>query len=56
MNAHLLHNCAEHIRAHFKVTDNLSSFIKAATIKNKDRRFLFIAAGLSAPPQPILTR
>ena len=56
MTAHLLHNCAEHIRAHFKATDNLSSFIKAATIKNKDRRSLFTAAGLSAPPQPILTR
>ena len=54
--AHLLHNCAEHMRAHFKATDNLISSIKAATIKNKDRRSLFTAAGLSAPPQPILTR
>ena len=54
--AHLLRNCAEHIRAHFKATDNLFSSIKAATIKNKDHRFLFTAAGLSAPPQPILTR
>ena len=54
--AHLLHNCAEHIRAYFKATDNLISSIKAATIKNKDRRSLFTAAGLSAPPQPILTR
>ena len=54
--AHLLHNCAEHIRGHFKATDNLFSSIKAATIKNKDHRFLFTAAGLSAPPQPILTR
>ena len=53
---HLLHNCAEHIRAHFKATDNLISSIKPATIKNKDRRSLFAAAGLSAPPQPILTR
>ena len=50
--AHLLHNCAEHIRAHFKATDNLISSIKATTIKNKDRRSLF----LSAPPHPILTR
>ena len=54
--AHFLHNCAEHIRAHFKATNNLISSIKAATIKNKDRRSLFTAAGLSAPPQPILTR
>ena len=23
--AHLLHNCAEHIRAHFKAADNLTS-------------------------------
>ena len=54
--AHFLHNCAEHIRAHFKATNNLISSIKAATIKNKDHRSLFTAAGLSAPPQPILTR
>ena len=54
--AHLLHNCAEHIQAHFKTTDNYISSIKAATIKNKDRRSLFTAAGLSAPPQLILTR
>ena len=54
--AHLLHNCAEHIRAHFKATDYLMSSIEVATIKNKDRRSLFIAASLSAPPQPILIR
>ena len=54
--AHLLHNCAEHIGAHFKAADNLISSIKATTIKNKDRRALFTGAGLSAPPQPVLTR
>ena len=54
--AHLLHNSAEHKRAHFKATDNLILSIKAATTKDKDRRSLFTAAGLSAPPQPILTR
>ena len=54
--AHLVYNCAERIRAHFKITDNLISSIKAATIKNKDRRSLFTAAGLSVPPQPILTQ
>ena len=32
--AHLLHKCAEHIRAHFKATNNLISSIKATTIKN----------------------
>ena len=31
--AHLLRNCAKHIQAHFKATDNLISSIKAATIK-----------------------
>ena len=51
----MLHNCAEHIQEHFKATDNLISSVKAATIKN-DCRSLFTAAGLSAPPQPILTR
>ena len=37
--AHLLHSRAEHIRAHFKATNDWISSIKAATIKNKDRRF-----------------
>ena len=55
-SAHLLHNSAERIRAHFKTTDNLISSIKVATIKNKDRRSLFTADGLSVPPQPFLTR
>ena len=53
---HLLYNCAEHTRAHIKAADNLISSIKAATIKNKDRRALFTGAGFSAPPQPVLTR
>ena len=54
--AHLLHNCGEHMRAHFKAADDLISSIKAATIKNKDPPVLFTGAGLSAPPQPVLTR
>ena len=54
--AHFQHNRTKHIRAHFKATDYLISSIKAATIKNKDRRSLFAVTGLSAPPQPILTR
>ena len=54
--AHSLLNCAEHIPAYFKATNNLISSIKAATIKSKDRRSLFTAAGLSAPLQPILPR
>ena len=35
--AHLLHNCAMHVRAHFKHVDEVIATIKAATIKNKDR-------------------
>ena len=54
--AHLLQNCAEYIRAHFMATYNLISSIKVGTIKNKDWRSLFTAAGLSAPPQSISTR
>ena len=34
----LNNNCAEHLRAHFKATNNLISSKQAATIKNKDRR------------------
>ena len=34
--AHLLHNCA--MRAHFKNIDEVIATIKAATIKNKDRK------------------
>ena len=53
--AHLLHNCAENIRAHFKAIENLISSIKTAAVKNKDRRAIFTAHGLSTSSQPILT-
>ena len=36
--AHLLHNCAMLVRAHFKNIDEVIATIKAATIKNKDRK------------------
>ena len=49
--AHLLHNCAIRIRAFFKVAT-----IKAATIKNKDRKNDFREAGLLSPPVPVITR
>ena len=36
--AHLQHNCAMRVRAHFKNIDEVIAAIKAATIKNKDRK------------------
>ena len=36
--AHLLRNCAMRVRAHFKNIDEVIATIKAATIKNKDRK------------------
>ena len=35
--AHLLHNCAMRVRAHFKNIDEVIATIKTATFKNKDR-------------------
>ena len=52
--AHLLHNCAEKVRSHFADVDNLIAHVKAATIKNKNRRQKFSKIG--SPPQPVLTR
>ena len=49
--AHLLHNCAMHVRDHFKSIDDI-----IATIKNKDRKKDFHDAGLPSPPDPIITR
>ena len=53
--AHLLHNCAMRVRAHFKNIDEVAT-IKAATIKNKDREKDFHDAGLPSPPDPVITR
>ena len=36
--AHLIHNCAMRVRAHLKKNDEVIATIKAATIKNKDRK------------------
>ena len=54
--AHLLHNCAMRVRAHFKNIDQVIATIKAATIKNKGRKKDFHNAGLPSPPDPVITR
>ena len=54
--AHLLHNCAMRVRAHFKNIDEVMATIKAATIKNKDRKKDCHNAGLPSPPDPVITR
>ena len=52
--SHLLHNCAENIRAQYKAVDTLISSTKSVTVKNSHRRNLFHEIG--SPPTPILTR
>ena len=54
--AHLLHNCAMRVHAHSKNIDKIIASIKAATIKNKDRKKDFHDAGLPSPPDPVITR
>ena len=54
--AHLLHNCAMRVRAYFKNIDEVVATIKAATIKNKDRKNDFHETGLPSPPDPVITR
>ena len=54
--AHLLHNCATRVRAYFKNIDKIIATIKAATIKNNDRKKDFHDAGLPSPPDPVITR
>ena len=54
--AHLLHNCAMRMHAHFINIDEIIATIKAATIKNKDRKKDFHDAGLPSPPDPVITR
>ena len=54
--AHLLHNCAMRVRAHFKNIDEIIATIKTATIKHKDRKNDFHDAGLPSPPDPVITR
>ena len=55
--AHLLHNCAMRVRAHFKNIHEVIATIKAvkaATIK--DCKKDFHDAGLPSPPDPIITK
>ena len=54
--AHFLHNCAMRVRAHFKYIDEMIATIKAATIKNKDRKKDFHDARLPSTPDPVITR
>ena len=54
--AHLLHNCAMRVGAHFKNINEVITAIKAATIKNKDCKKDFHDAGLPSPPDPVITR
>ena len=54
--AHLLHNCAMRVRARFKNIDEIIATIKAATIKNKDRKKDFHDAGLPSAPDPVITK
>ena len=52
--ANLLHNCAMRVRAHFKNIDEVIATIKAATIKNKDRKKDLNDADLPFPPDPVI--
>ena len=54
--AYLLHNCAKRACAHFKNNDEVITTIKAATIKNKDRKKDFHDAELPSPLDPAITR
>ena len=54
--AHLLHNCAMRVCAHFKNIDAVVKAMKAATVKNKERCKNFRDAGLPSPPAPVVTR
>ena len=54
--AHLLHNCAMRVCAHFTNIDEVIATIKAATVKNKDRKKDFHDAGLPSPPDPVIAK
>ena len=44
------------VRAHFKYIDEVIATIKAATIKNKDRKKDFHDAGLPSLSDPVITK
>ena len=54
--AHLLHDCAMRVRAHYKNIDEVIATIKAATMKNNDRKNDFQDAGLPFRPDPVIAR
>ena len=54
--AHLRHNSAMRVRAHFKNIDEVIATINAATNKNKDRKNDFHDADLPSSPDPVITR
>ena len=54
--ARLLHNCAMRMRAQFKIIDELIATIKAATIKNKNRKKDFHDVGLISLLDCVITR
>ena len=54
--AHLLHDCTRRVRAHLKNIDEVMATIKAATIKNKDRKKDFHDAGLPFLPDHVITK
>ena len=54
--AHLLHNCAMRVRAHFRNIDKVTATMREATMKSKDRKKNFHNAGLPSSPNPGITR
>ena len=44
------------VRTHLKNIDEITATVKAATIKNKDRKKDFHDAGLPCLPDPVITR
>ena len=54
--AHFLLKCTIRVLDHFKNIDEVIATIKTATIKNKNRNKDFYDAGLSSPPDSVITR
>ena len=54
--AHLLHNYTMQVRAYFKNIGDVVAMIKAAAIKNKDRKKNFHEVSLPSPPDFVFTR
>ena len=52
--AHLMHNCAMHVRDNFGAVDEVISCMKKLTLQNRDIRAIFDNIGV--PPHPVVTR